>query len=168
LDLLKILSLGVIISWVWKISKKCWIGAWLLLLGSHLYPEFSLMHLPAHNSNHNLISLNTNSTSCFLSRPFRFEEFWTKDLSCGHVIAATWKTFVPIHQDLCLPKKLENTKVASLKWNSLHFGNIHKQINETLKLLDITQKTPPSQTSFELEISLKVDLDILLVKEESL
>jgi hypothetical protein len=55
-----------------------------------------------------------------------------------------------------------------LKWNSLHFGNIHKQINDTLKLLDITQKTTPSHSSFELEISLKVDLDNLLIKEESL
>ena len=92
----------------------------------HLHLEFSLIHLPAHNSDHNPISLNTNSTSCFLSRPFRFEEFWTKDPSCGQVIAAAWQKFVPIHQDICLPKKLENTKVALLKWNSLHFGNIHK------------------------------------------
>jgi hypothetical protein len=134
----------------------------------HLHPEFSLIHLPAHNSDHNPISLNTNSTSCFLARPFRFEDFWTKDPSCGQVIAAAWQKFVPIHQDFCLPKKLENTKVALLKWNSLHFGNIHKQINDTLKLLDTTQKTAPSHSSFELEISLKVDLDNLLVKEESL
>jgi hypothetical protein len=134
----------------------------------HLHPEFSLIHLPAHNLDHNPISLNTNSTSCFLARPFRFEEFWTKDPSCGQVIAATWQKFVPIHKDFCLPKRLENTKVALLKWNSLHFGNIHKQINDTLKLLDTTQKTTPSHSSFELEISLKVDLDNLLIKEESL
>jgi hypothetical protein len=134
----------------------------------HLHPEFCMIHLPAHNSDHNPISLNTNSTSCFLARPFRFKEFWTKNPSCGQVIAAAWKKFVPIQQDFCLPKKLENTKVALLKWNSLHFGNIHKQINDTLKLLDITQKTTPSHSSFELEISLKVDLDNLLIKEESL
>jgi hypothetical protein len=134
----------------------------------HLHPEFSLIHLPAHNLDHNPISLNTNSTSCFLARPFRFEEFWTKDPSCGQVIAATWQKFVPIHKDFCLPKRLENTKVALLKWNSLHFGNIHKQINDTLKLLDTTQKTTPSHSSFELEISLKVDLDNLLIKEGSL
>jgi hypothetical protein len=51
--------------------------SWVLL---HL--NFSLIHLPAHNSDHNPISLNTNSTSCFLLRPFRFEEFWSKDPSC--------------------------------------------------------------------------------------
>jgi hypothetical protein len=41
----------------------------------HLHLKFLLIHLPTHNSDHNPISLNTNSTSCFLSRAFRFEEF---------------------------------------------------------------------------------------------
>jgi hypothetical protein len=41
----------------------------------HLHPEYSLIHLLAQSSDHNPISLNTNLTSCFLARPFRFEEF---------------------------------------------------------------------------------------------
>ena len=135
---------------------------------THLHPDYSLIHLSTHNSNHNPISLNTNSTSSFLARPFRFDEFWTKDFSCGQVIEASWQKFVPIHQAFCLPKKLENTKVALLKLSSLHFGNIHKKIKDTLNLLDTAQKNPPSQTSFYFEISLKVDLDNLLVKEETL
>ena len=64
---------------------------------THLHPDYSLIHLPAHNSDHNPISLNTNSTSSFLARPFRFEEFWTKDFSCGQVIEVAWQKFVPIH-----------------------------------------------------------------------
>ena len=60
----------------------------------HLHPDFSLIHLPAQNSDHNHISLNTNSSFCFLPRPFRFEEFWTKDFSCGQVIEAAWQKFV--------------------------------------------------------------------------
>ena len=38
----------------------------------HLHSDFSLIHLPALNSDHNPISLNTNTTSCSLLRPFRF------------------------------------------------------------------------------------------------
>jgi hypothetical protein len=56
----------------------------------HFHLEYSLIHFPDHNSDRNHISLNTNSTSCFLNRPFRFEEFWSKDSSCGQVIEATW------------------------------------------------------------------------------
>ena len=52
----------------------------------HLHPDFSLIHLPALNSVHNPISLNTNTTSYFLPIPFRFEEFSSNDPSCGHVI----------------------------------------------------------------------------------
>jgi hypothetical protein len=56
----------------------------------HLHHEFSLIRLPAIIFDHNPILLNTNSSSCFLPRPFRFEEFWTKDPSCGQVIEEAW------------------------------------------------------------------------------
>jgi uncharacterized protein YpmS len=75
---------------------------------------------------------------------------------------------VPPNPDFLLPKKLKNTKVALLQWNSLHFGNIHKQIKETLSLLDTIQQIPPFQSTFDHEISLKLDLKNLLVKEEIL
>jgi hypothetical protein len=81
----------------------------------HLHPEFSLLHLPAHNLDHNPISLNTNTTSCFLPRPFRFEEFWSIDSSRGEVIESAWHKFIPNHPTVCLPKKLNNTKSALLK-----------------------------------------------------
>jgi hypothetical protein len=134
----------------------------------HLHLKFSLIHLSAFNSDHNPISLNTNTTSCFLPRPFLFEEFWSNDSSYGQVIETTWHKFIPNHPTVCLPKKLNNTKYALLKWNSLHFGNIHKKIKETLNLIDYVQQVSPSSSSFELEVSLKLDLVNLLVKEESL
>jgi hypothetical protein len=107
----------------------------------HLHPEYSLLCLSALNSDHNPITLNTN-TSCFLPRPFRFEKFWTKYSSCGQIIEAAWQKIVRSFPDKCLLKKLKNTKFALLKWNSLHFGNIHKQIKATLLLLDSVQQSP--------------------------
>jgi exonuclease III len=56
----------------------------------HLHPDFSIIHLPAHNSDHNPISLTTNTTSDFLPRPFRFEEFWSKDPTCENVVQGAW------------------------------------------------------------------------------
>ena len=61
-----------------------------------------------------------------------------------------------------------NTKLALLKWNSLHFGNIHKRIKETLNILDSVQQSPATPLAHEQEISLKLDLENLLIKEESL
>ena len=115
----------------------------------HMHLDFSLIHLLAHNSNHNLISLNTNTSFCFLSRPFRFEEFWSKDPSCEQVIESAWQIFVPNYPAVCLPKKLSNTKSALLKCNSFHFGNIHKRIKETLNLLDTIQQSPATSISYE-------------------
>jgi hypothetical protein len=133
-----------------------------------LHPKYSLIHLPAHNSDHNPISFNTNSTSCYLPRPFRFEEFWSKDPSCEQVIELAWQKYIPPYPDNCLPVKLNLTKLALLKWNSLHFGNIHKKIKETLNLIDVVQQETPSPANFDKEVSLKLDLNNLLVKEESL
>ena len=56
----------------------------------HLHPEFSLKHILASSSDHHPISLNTAFFSSFLPRPFRFEEFWTKDPFCGSVIEVAW------------------------------------------------------------------------------
>ena len=81
----------------------------------HVHPDFSLIHLPTLNSNHNPISLNTNTTSCYLPSPFRFEEFWSNDPSCGQVIETSWQKFIPNYPVVCLPKKLNNTKSALLK-----------------------------------------------------
>jgi hypothetical protein len=45
----------------------------------HLFPTFSIQHLPSHASDHNALLLNTATPNSNLSKPFRFEEFWTKD-----------------------------------------------------------------------------------------
>ena len=75
---------------------------------------------------------------------------------------------IPNYLVVYLPKKLKNTKSPLLKWNSLHFGNIHKKIKDTLNLLDFVQQSPPTPFSYEQEISLKLDLENLLVKKKSL
>ena len=134
----------------------------------HLRSNFSLIHLPTHNSDHNPISFTTNTISYFLPRPFRFKEFWSKDPSCELVIEAAWQIYFPNYHAACLSKKLTNTKLALLKWNSLHFGNIHKRIKETFTILDSVQQSPATPLAHEQELNLKMDLENLLIKEEFL
>ncbi|XP_059430102.1 uncharacterized protein LOC132163748 [Corylus avellana] len=134
----------------------------------HLHPDFSLIHLPASISDHNPISLNTNTTSSFLPRPFKFEEFWTLDPSCGLVIAATWKHLVSGPPGLVLVKKLAQTKAALKRWNNLIFGNIQAKIKSSLFKIDQIQTSPPSSQASLQESLLKKELDGLLIKEESL
>jgi hypothetical protein len=50
------------------------------------FPSYSISHLPAHTSDQNPLLLDTSVRYPSLLRPFRFEEFWTRDLSCGVVV----------------------------------------------------------------------------------
>jgi hypothetical protein len=84
------------------------------------------------------------------------------------VVEGAWQIYFPNYPAACLSKNLNNTKLALLKWNSLHFGNIHKRIKETLKTLDTVQQAPAFLLTHEQETSLKLDLENLLIKEESL
>jgi hypothetical protein len=134
----------------------------------HLHPEFFLTHLPASISDHNPISLNTNTSLAFLPRPFKFEEFWTLDSSYGLVIAIAWKHFVIGSPAVCLVKKLNQTKAALKRWNAIHFGNIQANIKSSLLKLDQLQHSPPSSQARLQESLLKKELDDLLIKEEIL
>jgi hypothetical protein len=58
----------------------------------HLFPHYSVQHLPASSSDHNPIILNTVPTDLTLPRPFRFEEFWTYDPFCGSTISSAWSS----------------------------------------------------------------------------
>jgi hypothetical protein len=103
-----------------------------------------------------------------LPRPFRFEEFWSKDPTCGLVIDVAWK--VPTIGSLahCLVKKLLHTKASLKRWNYLHFGNIQAKIKSIMVKLDNIQKSPPSLSSFSTETSFKASLNDLMIKEEIL
>jgi hypothetical protein len=134
----------------------------------HLHPKFSLIHLPASIFDHNPISLNTNTSSLYLPRPFKFEEFWTLDPTCGLVIKAAWKHFVSGSPAVCLVKKLAQTKAALKRWNTQHFGKIQTKIKSTLFKIDQVQQAPPCPQATLQESLLKKNLNDLLLKEESL
>lgn len=75
----------------------------------HLFPEFSLLHIPAFSSDHNPIFLNSSDSSPSIPKPFKFEEFWTEDPTCSHVIDTTWKLVVSSNPGLHLVIKLKHT-----------------------------------------------------------
>ena len=102
----------------------------------HLHAALSLLHLPASISNHNPISLNTNTTSSYLPKPYKFEEFWTLDPTYGLVIAAAWNHFVVGSLVVCLVKKLDQTKATLKRRNNIHFGNIQDKIKSSLFKID--------------------------------
>ena len=103
-----------------------------------------------------------------MSQSFKFEEFWTYDLTCGLVIATTWNHFVSSSPTICLVQKLAQTKTALKRWNSLHFGNIQAKIKFTLSKIDQVQSSLLGSQASLHESLLKKELDGLLIKEKYL
>jgi hypothetical protein len=133
----------------------------------HLHPEYSFVHIFASNSDHHPISLNTAFPFSLLPRPFRFEEFWTKDPKCGLVIDTTWKVHIfgsPTH---CLVKKLHHTKNSLKRWNLYHFGNVQGKIKSTISKLDQIQQSPPTQILSLWNQTLRLPLMIFRLKRRS-
>jgi hypothetical protein len=133
-----------------------------------LFPHYSVQHLPAYSSDHNPIILNMVPTDLTLPRPFRFEEFWTYDPSCGSTISSAWSSTLLGSPPFILSKKLKSTKLALKAWNSSYFGNIQRRIAHTLNHLEKVQQSPPTSYTFDQELQLQNILDNLLFQEESL
>jgi hypothetical protein len=115
------------------------------------------LYLPAITSNHNLLFLDTVTPSNNLPRPFRFEEFLTRDPSCSNIISAAWSFYFPGSPAFMLSKKLKATKYALKNWNKFHFGHIQTRISSLTRQLDIVQQSNVSDKSFQAEVSLKQD-----------
>jgi hypothetical protein len=126
------------------------------------------LHLSAWGSDHNPLLLDTVQFEVSLSRPFKFEEFWTHHLDCYSTItlASSPNCFgSPGH---ILNQKLCSTKAALKLWNRLSFGNIQHQIISLTSQLDALQHSP-NFTNFSFkEQSLQKAIDNLMRQEEIL
>jgi hypothetical protein len=132
------------------------------------FPSYSVVHLPAHTSDHSPLLLNSNSPVQSLPRPFRFEAFWTWDPTCGIVIDEAWSTLIAGSPAFCLSKKLKITKDAIKYWNKHYFGHIKHKLDTTLSLLDKVQQASPSDPNLAMELHLQKLLAEYLKQEESL
>lgn len=115
-----------------------------IVSGSIFFPSYLVTHLPAFSSDHNPLLLNFSLPTPSLPRPFRFEDFWTRDPTCGIVIEEAWSTPVAGSPSFCLSQKLKFTKTAIKQWNKQYFRDITTKLNSTLAFFDLVQQAPSS------------------------
>ena len=77
-----------------------------------VFPNASVQHLGALNSNHLPILLDTNPNDCFNPHPSCFEAAWIRDERCQEVIEQAWNIEVWGSQLSRLCKKQDATKEA--------------------------------------------------------
>ena len=99
--------------------------------------------------------------STLLPRPFRFEEFWTRDPTCRLLTDTAWNMPVIGSLALCVVKKLNHTKDSLKRWNSLHFKNIQAEIKSTMAKINKIQQLPRSPNSSSIKSNLKIAQDDL-------
>lgn len=101
-----------------------------------LFPNYDVSHFARYNSDHSLISLNTEPTYCrdrVRRRPFRFESLWLDYAECAEIVSDQW------HSTAGLPnEKLKSCADGLASWASVKFKHRSKRIKEleqTLKEL---------------------------------
>jgi len=122
-----------------------------------LFPNAQISHLPASSSDHNPILLSTSGNTPHLPKPFKYEEFWTRDLSSHTVIYGAWQFNPNGSAAFSLCKKFKATKATLKIWNTLHFGNIQKNIKHLLEQIDSIQCAAPDPSSSAIEENLHLN-----------
>lgn len=76
------------------------------------FPRVGVIHLPTINSDHNPILLSSWQLATHRPNPFRFEQPWTGDCKCKHMICDAWSTLTrgskefKFNHKLKIPKRL--------------------------------------------------------------
>ncbi len=93
------------------------------------YSNCLVTNLPIIGSNHGPIILDTDPSTPFKRRPFRFEWMWTTHPDCPVSIKNAWLTNPTRGSHAyCLTKKLENIRDKLKAWNKTSFRLIIQQI----------------------------------------
>jgi len=132
------------------------------------FPNETIQHLGAINSDHAPILLDTNLSDSFAHKPFRFEAVWLRDDGCKAVIDSTWNIKVTGSDFIKLCKKQASTRNALLKWNKKVFGCCQDRINFLVKKIKEVQDKIPSQENELVESALQSQLSEWLLKSEVL
>jgi hypothetical protein len=165
---MEIISPGVTIGRVELISEKGWIGVLANHNWVHLFPNSLINHLPTLTSDHCPLLLSTKGTYQNLPKPFRFEAFWTRDLSSHDVVAGAWLFDIDGSPAFSLSRKWKSTKSAFKSWNHQHFSKIQSQIKLLMNEIALIESFPHSLANVTKEQSLQATLQEQLLREEIL
>ena len=91
---------------------------------------------------------------------------WTKDESSKEVKESAWQTRVDGPQSLKLAKKLEATRRDLKRWNKSCLGSSREKIKELEQKIAQIQSLEATKENLELEVSLSLELDEWLVRED--
>lgn len=131
-----------------------------------LFPHAVVWHLPAVQSDHNPILLETNVNMRRRGKIFRFEAAWTREASCQDVIQEAWVSKWQGNPSFQLCRKMQRTREGLTKWKKEVFGFSSTRVKELMDQLNRVQGLDPSESNAVAEVSIQNELDEWLLREE--
>ena len=127
-----------------------------------------IRHLHCYSSNHRPISLTfnpNNETQHWSRHSFRFEEMWLAESGCSDTMLRVWQVDHQGTPMFKVTKKLKKCKKMLKSWSKEHFGSVKSQIAKKKELLWKVEETASKGGDYELVVTLRRELNILLNKE---
>lgn len=121
-----------------------------------MFPNETLTHLPASNSDHNPILLTLLKENQNKPYPFKFLSAWTRDPTSKNVVKNAWSKQLTGSFAFKFSKRIKITKSALRQWNKTHFKNCEVKIQEIMNEIEIAQNKEPSQENIKHERNLQL------------
>lgn len=126
------------------LASKDWVLHFHLAKVSHLLKEVS---------DHSPILLSTMDQEFRLTKPFRYLNVWSEDISSFHLVEKAWRGInFRNKESRNTVKKLSRMARDFQRWNKMHFGNVFEKIkNLEDSILFLQSKEIPNK-KIELEL----------------
>ena len=133
------------------------------------FPSTQVYHLPCLSSDHCPLLINLTGIEIpSYKKPFRFEEMWLSDSSCGEVVGAAWRLCVARDSDSEIIRKIDKCGKDLSWWNYNVFGNVRKELKKKRDFL-IEEEAVVVRTGINFRIkALKDEINVLMDREARL
>ena len=123
-------------------------------------------NLPCLSSDHCPLLINPTGIEIpSYKKPFRFEEMWLSDSSCGEVVDAAWRSCVVRDSDSEIIRKIDKCGKDLSWWNYNVFGNVRRELKKKRDLL-IEEEAVVVRTGSNFQIkALKDEINVLMDRE---
>lgn len=134
--------------------------------GRLLFPQASITHLLALNSDHRPLLMHTSPNLTSLPRPFHFESMWVREPSASNVVLTAWSCNHNGSPPFRLVQKLKKPKIALKVWNRTYCGHVHSHIKSLRDSINCFQNLPQTPSDLFLEQIAQNNLNEILKQEE--
>ena len=130
------------------------------------FPGARVHHLQCNSSDHcPLLIVLAPLDIPLRKKPFRFEEIWLSNPSCGEVVQVAWESTVGSDLSNEILAKIEKCGLDLMGWNRNVFGNVRNELIKKKELLRKAELVAQVSGVNHRVRELKTKIDVLMDRE---